>query len=149
MFIVGCGAFVGIVWAAILPQWRANNLYLPKSAVVLDKRLATSTRSLAGRTYRPEILITYEVDGRKFEVWAYAAIAVFSANRAEQQAIIDTVHVGSECPCWYDPDQPDKAIVVRGYSWVPFVMLAVPVFFVPFGAVGLSRAWKNWRKPPD
>ena len=123
-FLAGCGLLVAYV-SAVLLESRANNRYLPNSCLVLDRRLATGMSDVVvvrdgehwtqpKPSYHPEIEIQYEVGGRKYEVWTYDAIFRFSTDRAAQQAIVDSFRVGANYPCWYDPDRPERAILVRG-----------------------------------
>ena len=139
-FLAGCG-FLVLMGGILLRDWRANNRYLPNSCVVLDGRLATGTREHVVRvddapqtewrpSYKPEIKILYQVGGRKFEVWANGAIGGSSPDRAAQQAIVDNFRVGATYPCWYDPDRPERAILVRGYAWNAYVALIVPIVFL-------------------
>jgi hypothetical protein len=150
-FFAGCGSLVMLVWGFLRVDWRANNRYLPNSCVVLDRRLATEMGGanpdggLARPTYHPEIKIRYEVDGRNYEVWAYDAIFMFYPDRAAQQAIVDSFQIGAAYPYWYDPDRPEKAILVRGHAWAPYIVLVVPIVFLIIGGVGLHRSWKNLR----
>ncbi|MGP0068927.1 MAG: DUF3592 domain-containing protein [Isosphaeraceae bacterium] len=149
-----------IVWGFLLPDWRANR-YLPTSCVALDKRLGSQMfpdtgvvngQAVKGQkeSYRPEIKIGYEIDGRKFETWAYDAVRMYSPDRAAQQAIVDSFQVGATYPCWYDPDQPEHAILVRGHAWGVYVLLILPVGLLIVGGVGLLMAWTlaAWRPGP-
>ncbi len=149
LFIAGCASLVMLVGGFLVPDWRANNRYVPGSCVVLDKRLADSIGKFPGASggekisYHPEIKIRYEVDGRNYEVWTYDAIPMFYPDRAKMQAIVDGFQVGGTYPCWFDPDSPQKAILVRGHAWAPFILLVVPVVFLTVGIVGLRRAKEN------
>jgi hypothetical protein len=158
-FLAGCLFLVTSVWGSLL-DWRANNQYLPNSCVVLDRRLAIGTRDLVvgvsedgvPRTeprpaYHPEIKIQYEVGGRKYEVWTYDAIPGFSPDRAAQQAIVDSFLVGATYPCWYDPDRPDRAILVRGHTWAVYAGLIMSIGFLVIGGAGIRHLWKNREKP--
>jgi hypothetical protein len=134
--------------AFLLLDWRANNRYLPNTCVVLDRRLASQRSEPVpdagggGTAYHPEIKIRYKVDGREYEVWTYDAIPMFYPDQAAQQAIVDGFQVGAICPCWYDPDRPDKAILVRGHLWAPYVLLVVPIGFLLVGVMGIRHSWK-------
>jgi hypothetical protein len=153
-FLAGCG-FLGLMGGSLLLEWRANNRYLSNSCVVLDGRLAIGTsdhvvevadgvpRTEPRPSYRPEIKIQYEVGGRKYEVWTKGSIGGLSSDRAAQQAIVDSFRVGATYPCWYDPDRPDRAILVRGYAWYAHVALIVPIVFLVFGGAGMLLLWKN------
>jgi hypothetical protein len=151
-FLAGCLFLVILVWALRL-DWRANNRYLPNSCVVLDRRLATQMSnvlteegapgSVQRPTYHPEIKIQYEVGGRKYEVWTYETIAMFSPDRAAQQAIVDSFRVGATYPCWYDPDRPDRAILVQGYAWGAYVVLIGLIVLLVLGGAGIRHLWKD------
>jgi hypothetical protein len=155
-FLAGCG-FLVVCARGFLLDWRANNRYLPNSCVVLDRRLATGMSNdvvvsgdfswtVQRPSYHPEIKIQYEVGGRKYEVWTYDTIVSFSTDRAAQQAIVDSFRVGATYPCWYDPDRPDRAILVRGRAWYSYGAIIVPIVFLAFGGAGIRHLWKNREK---
>ncbi len=115
-----------LVLGFLIPDWRSNNRYIASSSVVVDKRVHSQLFDVAGpkgqgvrqvEHYRPEIKIQYEVNGRKFESWSYDATGNHSPDRAAQQAIANSFQVGATYPCWYDPDRPERAILVRGHTW--------------------------------
>jgi hypothetical protein len=143
-FLLGFAALVAIVFGFILPEWRANNRYLSSSCVVLDKRVSMATKlspRTKGGTHYPEIKISYQVDGQTYDVWAYEAVTAIRSE-ASARAIVDSFQVGGTYACWYDPDRPDKAILVRGYSWPHYYLVLIPIVFLSIGANGLYRWWK-------
>ena len=141
-----------LVGAFLLTDWRANYRYQPNSCVVLDRRLQVQhdvnigPRRVPGPSYHPEIRIRYEVDGRKYELWTYDAVPTWYPDKGGQQAILDSFQVGRTYPCWYDPDRPEKAILVRGHAWAPFLLLFVPLAFMTVGAIGMFNARENREK---
>jgi hypothetical protein len=156
-FLVGCVVLPLIVWGLLIPDWRANNRYVPAMCEVLDKRLDSKMFETVGHdghagperpSYRPEIKIRYEVNGRKFEVWAYDAVGIYSPDRAAGQAIVDSFQVGLKYPCWYDPDRPEKAVLVQGHVWGAYAALSIPLGLLFVGGVGMGIAWKNWSSWP-
>jgi hypothetical protein len=137
-----------LVFGFLVPDWRANNQYSQGSCAVLDKRVTGGKfpgepAHGAGMTYRPEIRIRYEVDGRQYEAWAYDAIPTYGPNRDEAQAIVDRFQLGAAYPCWYDPARPEQVILVRGHAWIPYLLLVVPAAFLAVGGGGLYHAWSN------
>ena len=133
----------------LLPDWRVNNRYSSNSCLVLDRKLDSRMFDMAGpagqrarkeESYRPAIKIRYEVNGRKIETWAYDGTGNLLPDRAAQQAIVDSFQVGSTCPCWYDPDRPDQAVLVRGHSWGAYVFLILPVALLAVGGLGIALA---------
>ena len=128
VFLAGCGILLVLVLGFLLPDWRSNNRYIASSGVVLEKRVHSQLFDVAGpkgqgvrqqESYRPEVKIRYEVKGRKFETWSYDETGMYSPDRAAQQAIADSFQVGATYPCWYDPDRPERVVLVRGHLWAP------------------------------
>jgi Protein of unknown function (DUF3592) len=140
-FLFGCVALAGIIWGMVVPEWRANHSYLPNACVVLAKRVASKHFDEQGTLYRPEIQIRYEVDGRKHEVWTYTAVNAYFSGSAGAAAIISQFQVGTKYPCWYDQQHPAKAVLVRGYTWFPYIMLVLPATFLAVGGGGMYLSW--------
>jgi Protein of unknown function (DUF3592) len=142
VFFLSGGLFgMGIVGGMVVPEWRANHKYLPNTCVVLGKRVASEYFDDQGTLHRPEIQIRYEVNGRKYEVWAYTAVNPYSSGSAGKDAIISQFRVGATYPCWYDPQHPGRAVLVRGYTWFPYVMLILPAAFLAGGGGGMYYFW--------
>ena len=150
VFLAGCVALLGIVWGGLLPIWRVNNRYIPMTGLVLDKRLDSKMFQAAdpdrrgerqAESYRPKIKVRYEANGRKFEVWSYDATGIYSllgrpaGHRRQLPGWIDL-------PCWYDPDRPDRAVLVRGNTRGALSFLILPIGLLIVGGVGLLIAWK-------
>jgi hypothetical protein len=150
--LAGIGAGVGVFLGLVRPLWRANHVYVESRCVVLDKRIVEGRGNKGGTTYRPEIHISYNVSGRAYQTWTYDAAKVSSSGRAGKQKIIDQFVAGREYPCWYDPDDPSKAVLVRGFSWA-YLFILLPLVFVAVGAGGIYfTVWggkKTRRKKMD
>jgi hypothetical protein len=148
MFVVGCAALAMLVFGFLIPDWRANHSYLPNTCVVLAKRL--DQRMSEGESprpvYHPSLKIRHAVEGRSFELWTYDAIPMYGPDQAANQAILDGFAIGATYPCWYDPDRPERAILVRGHAWVPYLLLVVPLLFLTIGGAGMRHRWKNRAK---
>jgi hypothetical protein len=151
--VAGCG-FSVLVVSVYLMDSRVNHRYLPSSCVVLDKKLATEMRAtvvVRGEDtftelrpwFHPQIKIQYEVGGKKFEVWTCASTARSSTDRAEQQAILNGFLVGVTHPCWYDPDRPERAVLVRGHGQGFYAAPMVPIVLLVFGGFGLRHLWNR------
>jgi hypothetical protein len=143
---VGVVAVLIIFFIAIRPEWRVNHDYVEQRGLVLDKRLAESQNE-DGTTYRPEIQVRYVVNGREYQVWTYDAIGGYSSFRSAHEQALQGFTVGRECPVWYDPAAPKKAVVVRGYTWWLYLVLLLPVGVIVGGLVGLVRVLRPRRLP--
>src|SRR5262245_33990534 len=140
---------LGVILTAVfgyLMVWlplRVRLHYVQTDCVVLDKRLEES-RGEDGPTYRPMIHVEYTVDGRAHRTWTYDASGMYTDGRARHQAVLDQFQKGQRYPCWYDPSDPDKAVLTRDFSWWGLMVL-IPLVFVAIGAGGLIY---NWRAGP-
>src|SRR5258705_3226771 len=77
----------------VSPYWRLSREGIPRTCVVLDKRIGVSTGKNGG-TYRPELRVSYEVDGVTHDIWSTTATEVYSSGRAAKQATLDGFEVG-------------------------------------------------------
>lgn len=141
--LIGLAGLVLIFIRLVIPEWRANHVFVDHQCVVLDKRLArkeTAERNL----YRPEIRIEYQVRGATYVAWTYDIRHDFSTGEEEKQAILDDFVPGQTYPCWYDPSDPNVVVLIRGYSWWFWLLLMVPVSFLLIGSGGLIYTVLTW-----
>ena len=148
VLVAGCVGLVVVLVRVVVPEWRANHQFVEHRCLVLDKRLGTQAGS-DGTRYRPEIRIQYTVGGEKYVVRAYPIRGQYSADRAAVQQILRGFERDQECPCWYDPADPSKAVLVRGYSWYFWLTLAMPVSFILIGGGGLVYILVTWGKSAE
>jgi hypothetical protein len=135
---VGCVAFALMFALFVWPEWRANRQFAQTTCVVLDKqvgkRRATETDA-AG--YLPEIRIRYQVGDREHQDTTYEVTRIYDGNLEKVQAILDQFEIGKQYPCWYDPINPDTAVLVLGYSGWLYLLLLIPLSFMTIGGGGL------------
>jgi hypothetical protein len=139
------GAFlmmvVGVPFAAcgvmmFWTEWDANHRYVETQCEVLDRRVRSEPLRDVGRSsspprdaYAPEVLIKYSVDDREYRVWAYSVFQEEIGDLVGEAAALAKLirfEKGKQYPCWYDPDKPDRAVLLLGYTWYLFV----PVFVI-------------------
>jgi hypothetical protein len=128
----------GLLYLNFYPELRVLCLYQKGRCVVLDKRVVEHV-GRKGVTYRPEVLIRYEVAGTPHEVWAYDAVHAYNGWKSYSQQLVDQFDVGQEYPCWYHPADPDDAVLVLGFSWLSWILLAA-------FAVLLGFLWRAIRR---
>jgi len=146
-FFVGVGCLVLMLVTVIVPEWRVNHFYVENRCVVLDKRFGQSNGS-RGHVYRPEIHIRHTVNGQVFQLWTYDASGAYSGRGSRTEEILAGFVVGQPYPCWYGPDDPSLAVLVRGYSWLLYVMLLVPLVFIAVGGGGMYVSWSKRATTP-
>ncbi len=144
-FAIGCIALAAIVSVLVWPEWRANRQFAETTCIVIAKRIderpATDDEP-AG--YLPEFEIRYHVAGRVYGSMAYDVTRSYSPDREAVEAVLDRFEVGNRYPCWYDPIDPQSAVLVRGYSGWLYLLLLVPISFVIIGGGGLLYTLVQW-----
>lgn len=148
LLCVGIGFFAVLVMSLIIPEWRVRHRFVADRAMVVDTR-ARPVNSDEATVVRPEVLITYEVEGANYQTWTYDIARVESGSRDKVQAILDRFEIGREYPCWYDPDDPDTAVLVRDYSWSAWMMTLLPLSLMLVGGGGLAISLLNWGKSAE
>lgn len=132
-----------MVWLPV----RVNLFYVETTCIVLDKRLEQVGGGKNGPTFRPLIHIEYTVANQVHRAWTYDASSMSDNLRARQQAILDRFQQGQQYPCWFDPGNPDKAVLTREFSlWG--LMIVIPLIFVAIGAGGLIYNRKSTDQSP-
>ena len=104
-----------------------------------------------GPTYAPDFrFLVNTSSGERYETSGYQRIRQYSSGRSGKEEILDRFQVERVYPCWYDPDNPQVAVLVRGSSlgWVN-VLIIIPLVFVAIGLAGVGGSLKNWGKSPE
>lgn len=140
LLVMGAVGFWLMLSQMILPEWRANRRFAPAECVVESKMIGA--KEVDGkRMHRPEVLIRYELDGRTHHIWTYDVNhQLYPYNRAEVEEILQQFEIGKPYRCWYDPSDPQRVVLVRGYSWWLWLLLILPASFFVVGLVGAVRA---------
>ncbi len=148
-FAAGFGFFIMMFCWMVLPEIRANTSYVQHTCKVLDKRIGEDHDSDGGTTYRAEMFIEYAVNGQQHRLWTYDATGMYSSGRSGKETILSQFTVGKEYPCWYDPDNPRKAVLVRGYSWLMYLFFIIPLIFMAVGGGGMYAIWTRRNQTPE
>jgi hypothetical protein len=113
--------------------------------VVTDKQVREQSPSeTEPATYLPAIGIHYRIDDRDYHAETYDVTQTYSTDRAAVEALVDQFEVGKKYTCWYDPLDPHRAVLVRGYSGWLYLLLLIPVSFIAIGTGGLIITFLNW-----
>lgn len=153
LFLVGIWLFLCAVAFAVViyPEWRVNHSYVEGTCLVLDKRIGVSTSTEDGQTistYRPEVLIRYQVEGTEHTAWTYDAAGSYSTGRSGKEKMLQQFQVGQQYPFWYDPAVPKDAVLVRGSTWLIYVLLVpLPVIVAVLLVAGLRRLLTGGLRP--
>lgn len=145
-FAVGCAAFAYMLVALVWPEWRANRQFERTTCVVLGKRVGSKQATdVEPAMFRPEFRVRYAVDGQTYladEV--YDVTNLYSPDEDKVKAIIEQFETGKEYPCWYDPINPQRVVLVQGYSAWLYVSLLIPLSFMLIGGGRMVYALVHW-----
>ncbi len=141
--LVGAAALWAMLGLLIVPEWRANRQFIETTGVVRARHVREADDG-DGVRYWPEIDVEYQVDGRTYHHLTYDIAHIPSATREQVQAKLDLFELGQPYPCWYDPMDPDRVVLVRGYSGWLYLVLLVPVSFIAISTRRLVLLWLNW-----
>lgn len=112
------GLFLITSSGLLLVELRANLVFVPTSGLVLDKRLVPTRGLHDEHMDRPEVLVRYSVGGRKIETWTLGRLGFSYGSRSVCVGLLDRFQVGTRYTCWYDPSNPERAMLMRGFSWM-------------------------------
>ncbi len=144
LFFLGWCFFLVVLTMFALPEWQVNQRFVPTQCTVLAKRLAAQYAG-GEPAYRPEILISYTVNGTTYSCWTYDITQAYRADREEVLAVLQRYRRHQQYRCWYDPADPRRAVLVRGFSGYVWLLLLLPVGLILVGGVGLVARLVSWR----
>lgn len=139
LFVIVFGGFGG--WG-VYQQFRVRG-FAPVEGVVTHSVVGAS-RGDDGTTYYPDIRFRYTVDGKTYDSGEYRIQQISSSGRRGKARIVRQYPVGKKVPAWYDPGDPDTAVIDRSFSFFPVIFFAIGV--VVLGVivliwVGHVRGW--------
>jgi uncharacterized repeat protein (TIGR01451 family) len=146
MIVVAVG-FLSIFVAMALHDWRTISAFRQSSCTVLDSSLRVDTSPSAisspGRrsqntTYEPLLALRYAADGREVIGTGYSTGSRLSIGRGEstiREAAQFTI--GAQVPCWFDPDDPTRVMVLPGFGGAYFFAL-LPLGMLVVGVWALA-----------
>ncbi|NCQ29943.1 MAG: hypothetical protein COZ06_21010 [Armatimonadetes bacterium CG_4_10_14_3_um_filter_66_18] len=139
--------FLGFFGYQAWKEVRVRTVYRETTCVILNKRLKENSDS-DGTTYAPEFTFRYTVDGRDYTCTGYDSFGATSSGRQGKLRVLAEYEIGGAYPCWYDPDDPERAVLVRKVSWM-YAFGLIPLVFVGIGLGGVVWGVRNLGKSPE
>ncbi len=149
LFVMGATFLTLLLSRLVIPEWRANHEFVETTATVLAKYIDESTNQDQNAVYRLRAKIRYQADGRDYETTTYDITGSYTSGWGNRQAALNSLEVGQEYKCWYDPLNPSQAVLVRGYSWWYWLLLLAPLGFMLIGGGRLIYSLWQWGKSPE
>ena len=150
------GLTIGVLMltGVAVPEWRINNQFIEVNGRLIGKGLARHTlRDVFGGakySWRPALLVQYEVEGEDVESWNTVHSSETSETRAVALHELDNWDLGGQLRCWYDPDDIKTVVLKQGYSWWLWLLaLLLPGALVAFGVTGLLQSLQSWGRSEE
>lgn len=127
LIVIACVIYVDFLYLSnILPDKKAKESYQQTSCFVISKKL--SSKHHLYRKYRSDFLVSYHVDGVQYTRWVSGngLDMSFTRNVGELGNILAQYDTGKTYPCWYDPNNPQSAILVARQNWLSIFPLMLP-----------------------
>ena len=154
LLVAGLTIGVLMLTGVAVPEWRINNQFIEVNGRLIGKGLARHTlRDVFGGakySWRPALLVQYEVEGENVESWNTVHSSETSETRAFALHELDAWELGGQLRCWYDPDDIETVVLKQGYSWWLWLLaLLLPGALVAFGITGLLHSLKAWGRSEE
>lgn len=130
--------------------------WTPTECKVLQSTIESKTDS-DGRTYQPRIGYEYQVAGKRYTSTRYSFFPIWS-NYGWAEKIVALYKTGTSHPCYYDPANPDEAVLKREFSglgfWfgvlfpLPFVIIGGGVLFFSLRKTDSATTFPSTNEPP-
>lgn len=157
----GCGLVIfGVFWSGItlvfdgLISYQCSRgiksyQYVETTGKVTSSRVEETRDHKRKRSFRPQVEYDYLVDGKtlhgKVRTFGEATISGTGA-RHSAEGVLKRYPVGQEVPVFYNPDDPQQAVLERGIGGNELLLV---LFMTPFNGVMLgiwSAVFYQWRR---
>jgi hypothetical protein len=126
IFLMCAGYIFHTYTSNIFPDKEAKESFKQNTCFIISKKL--STRGHFFHEYRADILITYNVSSVQYNRWVSGngLDYSFAQNESSQEDVLSQFDVGGTYPCWYNPNNPQIAILVMRHNWLSTFPLMLP-----------------------
>ncbi|MGB6043329.1 MAG: DUF3592 domain-containing protein [Pirellulales bacterium] len=132
-----------LYWVAV-PQWRVNQKYVEAQGEVASVPGVEERETSKGTSvYRPRIPFTFVVDGVTYRSNHYDLLTEYS-DRDEARDVAARFAKGESYPCWYDPKNPENAVLVRDSTLTFWLLMLLPIGFLAIGLGGMAYNVWHW-----
>jgi hypothetical protein len=154
--LIACISYINYIYTSnINPDKRVKEVFREVNCFLVSKKLSTHGHLI--HSYRADFLISYHVNEVQYNRWVSGngLDASFTNSEGDQEDILSQYQVGGNYTCYYDPDNPQLAILVLRHNWLSTFPLIVPsvvtiiIFYYFFkNALSLAYMMRTRRKNP-
>jgi hypothetical protein len=139
LIFAGVGYAVTFKWGKpLLDRAEESRTWPSVTGTIEQSEIAQGRDSDGDRTYRPDIVYRYEIDGRTMRSGdVYVGGAASTSAKSDAFQIVNRYPVGQQVEVYYDPAAPGKAVLIPGEApggkiafWVGVIFLAVGLVIV-------------------
>jgi hypothetical protein len=122
-----------------------------ETACIIDSSAVKRHHSSDGTTYSVAISYTYQVQGRHYQSDRYNFSSASSSGHRSKAAVVARYPVGSEQVCWFDPEDPSRAVLSRDIPSIVYFIFPFTSIFMLIGLIALLGTAgllpKRWALP--
>jgi hypothetical protein len=124
-----CVVYLDFIYISnIRPDQLASQNFVKTDCLIMSKKLSTTGNYV--RRYRADILINYRANGVQYNRWVSGngLDASYAFSNTNQELILSDYKNGGNYSCWYDPKNPEVALLVMRHTWYVMLPLIIPAF---------------------
>ncbi len=101
----------------LLPDKEVKPHYSQTTCRIVSKKLAD--HRFIVRRYRADFLVSYTVSHIQYRRWVSGngLDKSYFSDASAQEDILSRYHVGGNYPCYYNPQDPEMAVLVLRHDW--------------------------------
>jgi len=134
-------AFVCIAfYYLLLPQLRVNYSYANTTCVILGKKAEPLSKNSQYPGYQLKFLTLFQVNNKTYTSWTYDILNTIYTNPEAYKAVLNEIQIGKYYTCWYDPADPHKVVLKRGWDHISTIFFAITLIV----ALASFTAFYRW-----
>lgn len=128
-----------VYFTDIRPDKAVAATFKQTDCVVTEKKLETRGNLIL--RYRADFLVNYSVSGKSYQSWVSGngLNDVFILDKKEEENLLKQHNIGQSYLCWYDPQSPEKVILILRHDWTSIFPLFLPLVIILIVLYYLSR----------
>ncbi len=136
-------AFVFIAfYYLMLPQLRVNYFYANTTCSILAKKLEPLSKFSTNPGYQPKFLAMYQVNNKIYTNWTFDILNTIYTNPDAYKNAMNEIKVDKYYTCWYDPLDPRKVILKRGWDHISIIFFVITLIV----ALTSFTSFYRWHK---
>lgn len=126
--------FVAVGWALVLQQSRLLARAVEVQGEVLEAYVETATSVRGPDSHVARVRYQYVA---RDTLWTNDRVLpheMRTSSRKQMRQLASRFPVGSAIPVWVDPEDAERAFLLKELLWLPYVIALAPMLFVLIGA---------------